>query len=146
VPGSQVTTTVSAPIDLVWKVLVDVQRMPQWTSSMRSVQILDGSVLGTGTRVRVKQPWLLAATWKVDLFDPPRQFTWSSRTGLVTTVGSHLLEDHGPATVATLGIEHSGPGAGAVALLFGPLTRDYVNRESSGLKRRTEELANASGR
>jgi uncharacterized membrane protein len=40
--GYQVSTTIQAPIDLAWSALVDVERMPEWTSSMRSVRLLDG--------------------------------------------------------------------------------------------------------
>jgi uncharacterized membrane protein len=50
VPGYQVSTTIEAPIDLAWSVLVDVERMPEWTSSMRSVRLLDGE-LRRGSRV-----------------------------------------------------------------------------------------------
>jgi uncharacterized membrane protein len=141
VPGYQVSTTIEAPIDLAWSVLVDVERMPEWTSSMRSVRLLDGE-LRRGSRVHIKQPWLRAAIWTVDLFDPPIHFSWRSRTGTIETVASHLLEDRDHATVATFAIQHEGPGAGVIALLTGPLTRRYVDRELSGLKTRTEQLAN----
>lgn len=142
--GYQVSTTIEAPIDLAWSVLMDVERMPEWTSSMRSVRLLDGEVLRRGSRVHIKQPWLRAATWTVDLFDPPRHFSWRSRTGTIETVASHLLEDRDHTTVATFTVQHEGPGAWVVALLTGPLTRRYVNRELSGLRTRTEQLANPS--
>ena len=111
---------------------------------MRSVRLIDGGGLSRGSRVRIKQPWLPAASWTVDLFDPPRHFSWRSRTGLIETVGSHLLEDRDQSTVATLTIQHDGPGALVVGVLTGPLTRRYVNRELSGLKTRTEQLANGN--
>ena len=141
-PGFEVSTTIQAPIDLAWSALADVERMPEWTSSMRSVQLLDGKALRQGSRVRIKQPWLPAAIWTVELFDPPRHFSWRSRTGLTKTVASHQLEDRGHTTVATFGIQQDGPGARVIALLTRPLTRRYVERELSGLKARTEQLAN----
>lgn len=143
-PGYRVSSIIEAPIDLAWKVLTDVERLPEWTSSMRSVRLLDGAALRRGSRVRIEQPWLPTATWTVDLFDPPRHFSWRSRTGSVETVASHLLEDRDQTTLATFAVQHTGPGARAVSLLVGPLTRSYVNRELSGLKARTEGLASRS--
>jgi uncharacterized membrane protein len=143
--GYYTSTTIDAPIDLTWRVLVDIEKMPEWTSSMRVVRLLGGGQLARDSRVRIEQPWLRPAIWTVDLFDPPSYFSWRSRTGLVETVGSHLLEDRGQTTLATLAIQHNGPGAGAVALLSGPLTRRYVRRELFGLKSRTELLAAEEG-
>lgn len=141
-PAYQVSTTIEAPMELAWSVLSDVERMPEWTTSMRSVRLLAGEALRGGSRVHIKQPWLRAATWTVDVFEPPRRFSWRSRTGTIETLASHLLEDRDHATVATFAIQHEGPGARVVALLTGPLTRRYVQRELSGLKARTEQLAN----
>ena len=140
-PSYEVSSTIGAPIDVVWSVLVDVERMPEWTSSMRSVRLLDGSGLGRAGRVRIKQPWLAASTWTVDLFDPPRYFSWRSRSGPVETTAAHSLEDLGHATAATLSISHSGPGAAIIGLLIAPLTRRYVDRELRGLKARAEGSA-----
>lgn len=137
-PDHEVSTTIGAPIDVVWGVLSDVERMPEWTSSMRSVQLLGAERLGRGSRVRIKQPWLPVSTWTVDLFDPPRYFSWRARTGLIETSAAHLLEDLGPTTLATLSIRHSGPGAALVGLLVAPLTRRYLDREVGGLKLRAE--------
>lgn len=135
-PGYQVATTIEAPIDVVWDVLSDVTRMPEWTSSMRSVRLLGSGALGRTSRVRIKQPWLPASTWSVELFEPPQYFSWRSRTGLVETVGGHRLEDRGDATEVTFTIRHSGPGAEMVGLLIGPLTRRYVDLELGGLRTR----------
>jgi len=74
-PGYEGSTTIDAPIDIVWSVLVDVERMPEWTPSMQSVHLLEGPALRRGSRVRIKQPRLAASTWTVDLFDPPRPAT-----------------------------------------------------------------------
>ena len=140
-PGYEDSTTIDAPIDTVWSVLIDVERMPEWTPSMRSVHLLQGPALRRGSRVRIKQPRLVASTWTVDLFDPPRDFSWHSRVGSVQTTASHLLEDHGRTTLATFSIRHTGLGARVAALLVGRLTRRYINFELHGLKARAEQAA-----
>jgi uncharacterized membrane protein len=138
----QTSALVGAPIDVVWGVLSDVERMPEWTSTMRSVRLLEGGRLGRGSRARVHQPWLPPATWTVELFDPPRYFSWRSRTGLLETLGGHLLEERGEATLATLTLSQSGPGAAVVGALLNPLLRRYVDRELAGLAARSEQLEN----
>lgn len=137
--GIKLSVGVAAPLDVVWSVLVDVERMPEWTTSMRSVRLINGAPLRRGSRVRVEQPWLPAATWTIDLFDPPRYFSWRSRTGMIETVATHLLEDRGEITYVTLAVDHSGPGARAVGLLTDALIRGYVRRELTGLRTRAEE-------
>jgi uncharacterized membrane protein len=105
--GYRASMLIAAPMDVVWNVLTDVDRMPEWTPTMRFVRVLDGGQLGVGSRVGITQPRLPPATWTVDRFDPPRYFSWRSRTGAVQTVAGHLLEEQGPATLAELTIEHS---------------------------------------
>jgi uncharacterized membrane protein len=139
--GYRVSTTIAAPIDLVWRVLTDVERMPDWTASMRSVRLVGGGNLHRGSRVHIRQPWLPAASWTVELFDPPRHFSWRSRTGPIDTVGSHLLEECDRTTIATFTIQHHGPGARVVALRTAPITRRHVGRELSGLRARAEHVA-----
>ena len=65
---------------------------------------------------------------------------------MIETVAAHLLEDRGESTLATLAIQHSGPGAAAVALLGGLLTRGYLRRELAGLTARAEALAAGTSR
>jgi hypothetical protein len=113
---------------------------------MRSVRLLSGPGLGRGSHVHIKQPWLPASTWVVEMFDPPRYFSWRARTGTVETLGAHLLEEHGSSTAATLSIRHEGPGSALADVLFGPLTRRYMAREVAGLKERSEALVNGAFR
>jgi Polyketide cyclase / dehydrase and lipid transport len=124
---------------VVWDILVDVERTPEWTPSMRSVHLEVGRVLHRGIRAHIKQPWLRRSTWTVDLFDPPRYFSWHSRSGPIETKAGHQLTDLGTATFATLTIRHSGPGAWLVGSLVRPLERRYVNWELQGLEARAQQ-------
>jgi uncharacterized protein YndB with AHSA1/START domain len=135
----EVTRTINASPERVWAILGDVERWPEWTASITSVEPLDSSELGAGSRARVKQPGFPAATWTVDDWTPGKNFTWTARSGGVTTVAAHELA-HGPdgSTTLTLRLRQSGPLAGVVGLLFGAKTRRYVRMEADGLKQRSE--------
>lgn len=135
----ETSVEIAADPEDVWAVLVDVERWPEWTASMSEVKLLDSTALDVGARVRIKQPKLPAAVWVVTDLEPRRSFTWKAAVPGVTTFGDHQLspQAHGRVTV-TLGIRRAGPLAPVVNRVFGRLTREYVQMEADGLKRRCE--------
>ena len=135
----QVSTTIDAPLALVWTQLVDVEQWPRWTTSVDSVHRLDHGPFHLGSRARVQQPKLPTIVWTVTDFQPPRQFTWSVNSPGVTTHGVHVLApgpDH--TTIATLSIRRTGPLAWLVDKVTEKLTLDYMTLEAAGLKRASE--------
>jgi uncharacterized membrane protein len=132
----QTSLTILAPLDRVWSELVDVERWPQSTTSMTSVERLDRGPFGKGSSARIVQPKLPTMVWKVTDFQPRREFSWSTSSPGVTTIAGHRLDAVSDTSVTvTLSIQRTGPLAAVVDLLFGGITRDYVNREITGLKR-----------
>jgi len=132
----------SAP-ERIWQVLTDVERWPEWTSSMRRVERLDDGPFGLGSTVRIEQPRLRPAVWLVTELTPETSFTWKSTTGGVTTAGEHRLTGEGDnRTRVELSIRHRGALAPLVGLLTWPITRRYLRSEAAGLKRRCEQPAN----
>jgi len=136
----QVSVDIKATADKVWSVLTDVERWPEWSSSMAKLRRLDRGPFERGTRVRVKQPKLLTAVWTVVDIEPKHSFTWTATNGGVTTVTDHRLAPEPNDTVTvTISVRQAGPLSWLVGMLTSGLTRRYVNMEAEGLKRRCEE-------
>jgi uncharacterized membrane protein len=137
-----VTTDIDAAPQRVWDVMSAVERWPEWTESMTSVQLLEGS-LALGKTARVKQPRLPAATWRVTAYDAGEGFVWEARSLGTLTVAGHRIEPRGPGSRVTLTIRQTG----GLVPLFAPITsrfvRRYMEMEAAGLKKRSEESAGA---
>ena len=54
--------TIPAPQDVAWAVTVDVERWPEWTPTMQSVERLERGPFGVGSTAKIKQPQLPPAT------------------------------------------------------------------------------------
>lgn len=131
---------IAAGTDVVWSVMSDVTSWPQWTASIRSVQLLEPGPLAVGSRVRIQQPKLPTAVWEVTELEPGRGFTWTNRgPGMTSTGGHRIVSTTDGTSSVTLRIEQVGPGA-LLAWLFLPLTRRYVQMEAAGLKSRCEQV------
>ena len=140
----QTRITIEAAPAIVWSVLADVERWPEWTSSVRTVELLDGP-LAVDHRVRIRQPKFPPVVWQITAVDTGSSFTWRSRSVGSDASGEHVILDDGDGTTtAVLTITQSGPLGALVALLSRRLTKRYVALEASGLKRRSEELNRAA--
>ena len=133
---------IQASPERVWAVTIDVERWPEWTASVTSVQRLDSGPFAIGSRVRLRQPKLPQAAWQVTELDPIRKrFVWISRSPGVCVTGMHQVDAKGPGSRATLSIEFSGLLGPVFVLLTGALTERYLAIEANGLKRRSESVA-----
>ena len=74
---------IAATPERVWQVLAEVERWPEWTPSVLSVERLNAAPLGAGSQVRIQQPKLRPAVWTITRWEPTKQFVWvSSSPGL----------------------------------------------------------------
>jgi uncharacterized membrane protein len=133
---------IDAPAPVVWAVMSDVERWPEWTASMSSVQRARTGPLAIGEQVVVAQPRLPTLIYTVTRVDDGRLFTWEAGNAASRGVGEHVLTPRiAGGCTATLRLSQKGPAARLVAALLDRLTRRYLRMEAEGLKARCEERA-----
>jgi uncharacterized membrane protein len=136
-----VTVNIDAPPDKVFAILCDVERWPEWTSTMASIKRLESGPFGAGSRARVCQPRLRPAVWQVTEFENQRNFTWSTRAAGLRMRAGHLIEPRDEGSCVTLSFELSGLIAPVVARFYAGLIERYITTESQGLKQRSESAS-----
>jgi len=137
----EVSVDIDATPGEVWNVLTNVERWPEWTSSMTRVERLDTGPLQVGSTARIEQPKLPSVVWRVTELEPERSFSWVASRGGVTMLAGHRItpwSDGSRGVGVTLSIRQTGPLAWLVGLLASGLTHRYVQTEANGLKRRCE--------
>jgi hypothetical protein len=123
----------------VWSVLLDVERWPEWTTSVSRVQRMDIGQLTLGSRTRIWQPKLMPAVWQVTSLDENRHiFAWTAHTFGVKIIARHHVEAVGAHSRVTLSLHYSGMLGAIVARIYRDLTWDYIAREGNGLRTRCE--------
>jgi uncharacterized membrane protein len=135
----ETTIEIAASRDTVWSTLVDVERWPEWTESVTSIDLLTDRPPGLGSKLRIKQPRLHALVWEMTELVPGEVFTWRSSTLGITSVGTHrITASTGDRVTVTLALHQTGFLAPLVGLLTARVTRRYIDMEARGLKARAE--------
>ncbi len=74
----------------------DVERWPEWTPTVDSVERLDEGRIHIGAKTRIRQPKLPVAIWEVTELDEGEYFEWvSNAPGIKTTGGHRVVSDAG---------------------------------------------------
>jgi uncharacterized membrane protein len=134
------TVEIPAPPQIVWPVMVDVERWPEWTASISRVLRLSPGPLQVGSRVRIHQPKLPPAFWRVTELNPGASFTWVSRAPGVRVKARHAVEAIAAGTRVTLSIHYDGLLGAWLARWVGDLNERYLALEADGLKAYCAEL------
>lgn len=133
------TIEIDAPRQRVWEVLSDLGAWPQRIETVDTVELLTPAPITTGSRVRLKQPKMPEGTWEVTAWDAPTSFTWTQKTGGVTSVADHRIEDLGDGrSRLTLTLDMRGLLIPIIGLFYRDLTNRYMSLEAQGMKRAAE--------
>ena len=134
----EATIEVAAPAQLVFDVYSDVERWPEWTESVTSVQRLDEGPFRVGSRARINQPRLPTAEWEVVELLPGQSFNWVARGPGIRTTGIHAVSGEGEPVTVTATVEQAGPLGPVLGFLTKGLTERYLQMEVRGLKAHCE--------
>ncbi len=136
-----IAVDIHAPPEIVWAVMIDIDRWAEWTPSVRKIERFGSGPIVRGSRVRILQPKVPPAVWQVTELDPGRSFSWKSGSAVAWAVAKHRVEASDVGCRATLSLHFGGPLGGIVACLLKNLNNRYLQMEATGLKRRSESLA-----
>jgi hypothetical protein len=125
---------------IVWNVIRDVERWPEWTPTVTSVRRRDTGPLAVGSEARIRQPRLPRADWRVTELEDGRGFTWVTRSPGVQVTARHWVEARIGGSRATLSVTFAGLLGPVVGRLTRTLNECYLRLEAEGLKRRSEGL------
>ena len=140
----ETTREIAAPAPLIWPILADVERWPEWTASITSVECLNPGPLGVAARYKVRQPKLFPAIWQVTKYQRDRGFIWESNSPGVRTVAEHWITPHEttpPNSTVVTKIKLTGAMVTLLRPWIAKITKRYVEMEADGLKRRCETSA-----
>ncbi len=137
---------IDAPARLVWDVFSDVERWPEWTTSVTSLVGRDGPELAVGKRFSIKQPGLSTLTWKVTDIDPGLSWTWVQRApGARASARHDVIAQPDGRTLVRQQLDQRGLLGALVARLMVDKTKRFLALEAQGLKTRSEQLHRADG-
>jgi hypothetical protein len=131
---------ISLPPALVWSVMAAIERWPEWTSSVSRVKRLSPGPLRVGSRVRIHQPKLPPAWWRVTELNPGAGFASVSVAPGVRVVARHWIEPATDGCRVTLSIRYEGLLGALLARWVGDLNDRYLALEADGLKARCVAL------
>src|SRR5262245_36853891 len=131
---------IAAKPERVWRILIDVERWPEWTKSMQTVRRLEGGVFTMGSSAWISQPKLRPAVWTVTQFEPGRSFTWTAKAPGLRVLGTHSVQPTDGGSQVTLSVQFNGLLGGLWVTYRAKLNNEYLALEAEGLKKRSEKL------
>ena len=135
------TLSIDAPPEVVWAVTQDVERWPEWSPTMTSVQRGEEGPLRPGSVTYIKQPLQPMARWVVTGLVNGRRFAWETHRPGLHMAAFHEVLPEGRASRNRLVVEATGPLATALAPLLRLVMGRALAEENRGLKAHCEALS-----
>ena len=132
---------ISASRELVWRVMADVMHWAEWTPSITRIVTLTPGSVGVGSRVRIHQPGLPPAFWRVTEWIPGQSFTWVSRIPGIRVSARHEVTAATHGCRVTLSLDYEGFLGGFLACLTHRFNAINLQLEANGLKKHCEALS-----
>jgi uncharacterized protein YndB with AHSA1/START domain len=140
------TIEIGASTSLVWEVFSDVERWPEWTTSVTHLVGLDGPVIAVGKRFEIKQPRLPRLVWEVTEVVPGASWTWVQRSAGGLTFARHeVIPKSGGGTLVRQEIDQRGLVGSLLGWFMLRMTKRYLELEARGLRARDEQLQHLIG-
>jgi hypothetical protein len=119
----------------IWPILLDVERWPEWTTSVTRVQRMDIGPLGLGSRTRIWQPGLMPSVWCVTSLDERSySFTWATHAYGFKVIARHQIVPVKTHSRVILTLAYTGLLGAILGRVYRKLTLDYLVREGTGLR------------
>jgi len=132
-------TEIAAMPERVWSVMTDVERWPEWTASVTSVEVLDKGPVGAGEPSAHPAAALARRRLDGDRIRGPRYFEWQTRRWALEASAATGWKPAGTGgTRAALSLNWSGWLAPLIHPVYRNLSLSYGETEAQGLKRRCE--------
>lgn len=134
----KVVRSIAAPAETAWRIVADVERWPEWTPTVTSVERRSEGSIGVGACFRIRQPKLAAATWTITEWVPGQAFTWVSRSPGFRIVADHEIRPELRGCSVELRVRFEGFLGGILGRVYGGITERYMKLEADGLRARSE--------
>lgn len=137
----EVTATIDAPADLVWRTVQDVEKWSDWTPTINEIRVHGGGDIKEGTVATVRQPKQPAREWTVTELVDGRSFRWTARSAGLRFAADHIVTTANGKTTVELTFSLAGPLAPFAGLMAGKAIRMAVDTEAASLKKWCERTS-----
>lgn len=134
----ELTVDIDAPIARVWATTVDIERWPEWTTTVTRAKLHGRGPFNIGSRVTIHQPRLPPAVWKVTAFETGRHVALKSGFPGMVVIAHHAIVPRGEGCRLTLSLRFEGWLGKRLGRLMADLNERYLAIEADGIKRRCE--------
>ena len=130
---------INATQQRLWEVVSNLDAWQRTVDTIEDLEILTPPPVDTGSRIRLKQFRLPEAIWTVTAWNPPGFFEWRQQANGVTSLAGHRVEAQGPDRARlVLTFDMRGLLVPIVGRVYSTMIRDYLRRETEGMKRAAE--------